>query len=88
MLVWHNVICFGCFILWVIANKKTPPIVSLNPSPLQGFHQGLFFVLREMLYQPSFVLIRLLQKLMHFQNKTTFFFQLTADLAVLCICVS
>ena len=49
---------------------------SPSPSPLLP---GLFVVLQEILYQPFLVLTKLLQKIMHFQSKTNFFFQLIAD---------
>ena len=42
------------------------------------FSPGFFVVLQETLYRPSFPLIRLLQKIMHFQSKTNFFFQIIA----------
>ena len=58
-----------------VVNKKATPMVSSTP-PLVMFSPGLFAVLQEILYQPSFALIRLLQKIMHFQSKTDFFFQL------------
>ena len=51
-------------------NKKALPRA---PSPPK-FPSGLFVILQQILYQPSFVLIRLLQKIMHFQTKTIFFF--------------
>ena len=47
-------------------------------SPLTRFSPGLFVVLQEKLYQSFFALIRLLQKILHFQSKTNFFFQLFA----------
>ena len=52
---------------------KTPPLL-----PLIRFSPGLFVVLQEILYQTSFALVRLWQKIMHFQNKSNFFFQLIA----------
>ena len=57
-------------------NKKTPPVISPHPFPFSWFKPRLFVVLQEMLYQPVFALIRLLQKIMHFQSKTNVFFQL------------
>ena len=51
--------------------------LTLPPS-VTRFSPGLFVVLQEILYQPFFLLIRLLQKIMHFQSKTNFFFQLIA----------
>ena len=75
-------------------NKKAPPIVSPLPLPLTRFSPGFFVVLQAMLYQP-FALIRLSQKIIHFQNQIFSFnlllFNLLLvgfDLAVLCICVS
>ena len=56
-------------------NKKAPPIVSPQPLPLTRFSQGLFVVLQAILHQHFFALIKLLQKIMHFQSKTNFFFQ-------------
>ena len=50
--------------------------LTLPPTSYQVFTR--FVVLQEMLYQPFFALIRLLQKIMHFQSKTNFFFQLIA----------
>ena len=41
--------------------QLSPPLLSLT-----RFSPGLFVVLQEILYQPSFALIRLLQKIMHF----------------------
>ena len=67
--------------------KKAPLIVSPPPLPLTRFSPSLLVVLQEILYQP-FALIRLLEKIMHFQWKTIFFFQLIAglDFVVLHIC--
>ena len=57
------------------------------PISYQVFTRFVFLL--EMLYQSFFVLIRLLQKIMHFQNKTNFLIQLILlvgfDFAVLCI---
>ena len=50
--------------------------LPLTLPPLTRFPPGLFVVLQEILYQPFFALIRVLQKIMHFQSKTNFFFQL------------
>ena len=46
--------------------------------PLTRFSPGLFVVLEERLYQSFFALITLLQKIMPFQSKIDFFFQLVA----------
>ena len=48
-------------------NKKAPPIVSPPALPITRFSPGFLIVLQAILYQP-FALIRLLQKLVHFQN--------------------
>ena len=44
-------------------NKKAPLIISLPPLSLTTFSSGLFVVLQQILYQPPFALIRLLQKI-------------------------
>ena len=43
-------------------------LLQMSPLPfsLTRFSPGLLFVLQEIVYQPSFTLIRLLQKIMHF----------------------
>ena len=43
-------------------------LLQMSPLPfsLTRFSPGLLFVLQEIVYQPSFALIRLLQKIMHF----------------------
>ena len=66
MLVSHNVICFGAMSYGV--NEKAPPIVSPPPLSLTGFPPVFFVVLKAILYQP-FALIRLLQKIIQFQNQ-------------------
>ena len=90
VLVSHNVICFRYFMpMSHGVNKKAPTIVSLHPSPLLGFHQCLFVVLQAVLYQPSFALIRLLQKKCIFKIKQIFSFNFLLvgfDFAVLRIC--
>ena len=53
--------------------QVTPPTV-----PITTFSPGFFVVLQEILYQPSFTLIRLRQKVMNFQSKTNYFFKLVA----------
>ena len=83
VLVLHNVICFGYFMpMSHGVNKKAPQIFyhRLPPNPTLSFTRfstGLFVALQEILYQPSFALIRL-EKIMHFQSKTNFLFQLIA----------
>ena len=88
VLVSHNVICLGYLMSMNHGvKKKAPLIVSPPPLPLTRFSPSLLVVLQEILYQP-FALIRLLEKIMHFQCKTIFFFQLIAglDFVVLHIC--
>ena len=81
VLASHNVICFGYFMSMTHGvNKKAPQIASPQPLPYTRFSPGLFVALQEILYQPSFALLKLLQKIMHFQNNTNFFFQLIAGL--------
>ena len=76
-MVSHNIICFGYFNRMSHGvNKKAPPIVSPSPLTLTRFSPGLFVVLQEILDQPSFALINELQKIMHFQGKTIFLFNL------------
>ena len=43
-------------------------LLQMSPLPffLTKFSPGLLVVLQEIVYQPSFALIRLLQKIMHF----------------------
>ena len=47
--------------------------LSLLLPLITRFSPGLFVVLREILYQPGFALVRLLEKIIHFQSKTFFF---------------
>ena len=67
-------------------------LLQLFPQPLSitRFSPGLLVVLQEIVYQPSFPFIRLLQEIMHFKSKTIFFFQLVAGwfwfCCFLCIC--
>ena len=57
----HNVICCGCFMsMSQGANKKASPIVFPPPLPCTRFSPCLLVVLQEILYLPSFTLIRLL----------------------------
>ena len=77
MLVSHNAICFGCFMpLSHGVNKEAHPVASFPPLPLTRFSTG-FFVLQAILYL-HFALVRLLQKIIHFQNELIFFSQLIA----------
>ena len=72
-------------------NPPPKQTMQLSPShpPISYQVFTRFVVLQEMLYQSFFVLIRLLRKIMHFQNKTNFLIQLILlvgfDFAVLCI---
>ena len=77
-----------------LGRRFNPPpkqTMQLSPShpPISYQVFTRFVVLQEMLYQSFFVLIRLLRKIMHFQNKTNFLIQLILlvgfDFAVLCI---
>ena len=91
VLVSHNVICLGYLMPMNHGVKnKARLIFSPPPLPLTRFSPGLFIVLQEILYQLSFALTRLLQKITHFQCKTIFFFQLIAglDFAVLHVFLS
>ena len=54
--------------IWEDYSNCLPP-----PLPLTRFSPGLFVALQELIYQPSLALIRLLQNIMHFQNKKVFF---------------
>ena len=77
VLVSRSVLCFGYFIPMNHGfNKK-----ACHPPPLSLTR---FVVLPELLYRPIFPLIRLLQKIMHFQSKTVFFFQLITGWFWLC----
>ena len=72
-------------------NKKVPPVVFPHSSPYTKLLPGLFVVLQETLYQPLIALIRLMIKIMHFQRKQMFSFNVLLvglDFAVLCVCVS
>ena len=69
-------------------------MLSQLPPPhpaLISFSPGLFLELQEILYQLSFALIRLFQKIMHFEIKKKFSSNLllvSFDFAILCLCVS
>ena len=79
VLVSQNVFCLGYSMpMSYGVNEKTLPIVSLPPFVLSRFSPSLFVVLQGILYQPFFVLIRLLPKIIHFQSKAISFFQLIA----------
>ena len=57
-------------------NKKAPTIISHQPPPPPP--PPLFVVLQEIFYESNLALLRLLQKIMHFQSKTNFLIQLIA----------
>ena len=62
-----------------------PPFLLLTK-----FSPGFFVVLQGILYQPSFSLIRLLERITHFQSKKFFSLYLLLlgfAFAVVCICV-
>ena len=69
---------FALDILWLLAMMSVRTLLPLSPSflPFSRFLPGFFLVLEEILYQTYFSLIRLLQKIVYFQSKTNFFFQL------------
>ena len=77
VLLPHNIICFEYFMpLSHDINNKVPPMSNCLPPGLHLDFPGFFVVLEEILYQPSFAMMKLLQKTIHFHNKTYFFFQL------------
>ena len=53
-------------------DKKAPLNVSPHPSPLTDFHQ-VWLLFYKKYFINLLLLIRLLQKIMHFQSKTIFF---------------
>ena len=59
-----------------------PPFILLTT-----FSPGFFVALQEIFYQPSFSLIRLLQRITHFQSKNLFFSLLIAAWFCFCCCV-
>lgn len=96
-LVSHNVIFVGYFMpMHYSVNKKAPPILFPIPFPQLGFHKACCCLTRN--YQPIFVaviavvvlvavvaLIKLLWKIIHFQSKTIYFFQLASRFRFCCI---
>ena len=67
VLVSHNIIFFECFMpMSHGVNMKTPSSVSPHLP-------GLFVLLREILYQTSFAVIRLFEKEHAFSRKIRFF---------------
>ena len=78
VLLSHNVISFGYFVPRSHGvSKKAPKFVSLPPlSPNQVFTRFVCCFTRNTLLIFSLLWSnRLLQKIMHFQSKTIFFFQ-------------
>ena len=71
---------FALDILWLLVMMSVRNLLPLSPSflPFSRFSPGFFLVLEEILYQTYFSLIRLLQKIVYFQSKTIFFFQLVS----------
>ena len=88
MLVSNNVICFGYFIPMshgVI--KKISPILSLIPSPYQVFTRFICCFTKNTL-STIFCSDQIIAKIMHFQTKPIFFFQLIAGpVLILLFCV-
>ena len=76
--VSHNAICFGCFTpMSHGVNKKVLPVVSAPPPPPYQVFTRLFCYFTSNILS-RFSLIRLLQKIIHFQRKLIFFSQLIA----------
>ena len=82
VLVSHNLILFGFFMSMSHGVKKkrllqVPPSRPLPPPPPPpsptSVLPGLFVVSQEILYQPSFAVIRLFAKDISFSKKTRFF---------------
>ena len=70
-------------LFWKFGRRFNPPpketMQLLPPHPPTSYQVFTrFVVLQEILYQPFFALIRLLQKIMHFQSKTNFLILLIA----------
>ena len=58
-------------------NKKTPTIISPpHPSPLPGFHQVCLLFYKK--YFINYYSYKFIEKIMRFQRKTNFAFQLIA----------
>ena len=77
VLLSHNVTCFPYFMPMSHGiNEKTPTIVFHQPpSPpfWPGFNRVCSLFYKKYFINPYFALLRLLQKIMHFQSKTKFF---------------
>ena len=79
LLCWCYAILFSFEILclWVMVSTKSLfQVCPSPPSPPTTLSPGMFVVSEKILCQPSFDLIRLLRKIIHFQRKKIFFFQL------------
>ena len=76
----HNVICLGYLMAMSRGiNKKAPTVISLTLPPNRISTRFVCWLTRNTL-STSFLLCsnKLLQKIMHFQSKTNFFFQIIA----------
>ena len=82
VLLSHNVTCFTYFMPMSHGiNEKTPTIAFHQPpSPpfWPGFNRVCSLFYKKYFINPYFALLRLLQKITHFQSKTNFLFQLIA----------
>ena len=88
VLVSQNITCFGYFMPMNHVVSKKAALIFSPPLSLTRISPGLFVVLQEMLYQISFALIKLLQKIMHFHSKKKNSFNLLLiafEFAVLCM---
>ena len=88
VLVSQNITCFGYFMPMNHVVSKKAALIFSPPLSLTRISPGLFAVLQEMLYQISFALIKLLQKIMHFHSKKKNSFNLLLiafEFAVLCM---
>ena len=71
MLLASHILC-----LWAMVSiRRLLQLFLINPPPPPP---PLFVVLQEIFYEPNLALLRLLQKIMHFQSKTNFLIQLIA----------
>ena len=90
VLVSDSTICLGYFMHMSHGiNKKAPPTVSPNHHPphLTRFLPGLFIVLQKILYQTSFALIRVLQKIFIFKVKQFFLSTCCWLVLILLLCI-
>ena len=84
VLVSQNITCFGYFMPMNHVVSKMAALIFSPPLSLTRISPSLFVVLQEILYQTSFALIKLLQKIMHFHSKKKKFVQLVADRFWIC----